>query len=447
MRTTTALVPALTLVAAVAAAQPPTYSVTEISSPTAYSLQARALNNGGQVVGAFAVGSFIPQTGTPAHAFLYSNGVVQDLFPTDSLTSFSEARSINDLGQVVGYRSEETPMGPGQPFLYENGVAQTLNPFGVIPLALAGAASGINNAGQIAGITTTPSFTSHAFLLSPPVTPATDLHPDPAGVYFSSGAVALNDDGLVVGILGKPGHLPDLDTQDSFLWDGQSLSLLDGLLSGGGSFTPSAINAAGHVAGSSNGGASPEHAVVYANGAFTALADLAGATASRASGINADGVVTGTAVRPDGSRAVGWWDGVPHDLNALLLEPADVVLEEASAVNDAGQVIAWGTDRTNPSNVRIRSFLLAPVSAATVLGDLIDLVVAMDLPHGTETSLLSKLEAAQAALAAGDTATACASLQGFINEARAQSGKKIPVADAEAVIAAAERIRGMLGCS
>src|SRR5262245_1506787 len=171
MRTTTALVPALTLVAAVAAAEPPTYTATEIPSPTAFSLQARALNNEGQVVGAFAVGSFIPHTGTPAHAFLYSSGVVQDLFPTDPQRSFSEARSINDLGQVVGYRSEDL-MEPGQPFLYENGAAQTLNPFDVLPIALTGAASGINGAGQIAGIATTPFFTSHAFLLSPPLTPA-----------------------------------------------------------------------------------------------------------------------------------------------------------------------------------------------------------------------------------------------------------------------------------
>ena len=71
----------------------------------------------------------------------------------------------------------------------------------------------------------------------------------------------------------------------------------------------------------------------------------------------------------------------------------------------------------------------------------------MGLPHGIETSLLSKLEAAEAALAAGDSGTACASLGAFVNEVRAQSGKKIPVADAQAAIAAAERIRQMLGCS
>jgi probable HAF family extracellular repeat protein len=266
-------------------------------------------------------------------------------------------------------------------------------------------------------------------------------------VYFSSDAVAVNSDGHVVGTLGKPGHSPDFDTQDSFLWDGQSLSFLDDLLSGGSSFTPSAINAAGQVSGFSSGGASPERAMVYTNGGLTPLADLAGASASRAFGINADGVVAGSAVLADGSRAVGWWDAVPQDLNTLLLDPPDLVLEEASAVNDLGQILAWGADRTDPSHVRIRSFLLTPITPATALDGLIDVVLGMDLPHGTETSLLSKLEAARAALAAGDTAGACAALQAFINETGAQAGKKIPLADAEAAIALAERIRQMLGCS
>jgi hypothetical protein len=50
------------------------------------------------------------------------------------------------------------------------------------------------------------------------------------------------------------------------------------------------------------------------------------------------------------------------------------------------------------------------------------------------------------ALEAGDLITACNSLQSFINEVLAQSGKKIPSADAAALIAEAMGIREEIGC-
>ena len=50
------------------------------------------------------------------------------------------------------------------------------------------------------------------------------------------------------------------------------------------------------------------------------------------------------------------------------------------------------------------------------------------------------------ALAANDTDCACQALQTLINAVTAQSGKKLTVAQAEAVIAEAMRIRGLIGC-
>ncbi len=68
---------------------------------------------------------------------------------------------------------------------------------------------------------------------------------------------------------------------------------------------------------------------------------------------------------------------------------------------------------------------------------------------GPGTSLLSKAQAAQAALAAlaaGLVADACSVLRAMINEARAQSGQRLTVAQAQQIIADTARIRAVLAC-
>lgn len=79
--------------------------------------------------------------------------------------------------------------------------------------------------------------------------------------------------------------------------------------------------------------------------------------------------------------------------------------------------------------------------------DLIDLVRSYGLPKGTQNSLVVKLQAALSALSAGDTATACARLQDFINHANAQKGKKLTAAQADELIDGASDIRTLLGCT
>jgi|SoiMethySBSTD1v2_1073268.scaffolds.fasta_scaffold114804_2 hypothetical protein len=65
---------------------------------------------------------------------------------------------------------------------------------------------------------------------------------------------------------------------------------------------------------------------------------------------------------------------------------------------------------------------------------------------GSGSSLADKVAAIQTAVAAGDTATACGALKGYINQVRAQSGKKIATATANDLIAKAEAIKTTLGC-
>ena len=57
-----------------------------------------------------------------------------------------------------------------------------------------------------------------------------------------------------------------------------------------------------------------------------------------------------------------------------------------------------------------------------------------------------KAQAAQAALAAGLVPDACSVLRAMINEARAQSGQRMTVAQAQQIIADTARIRAVLAC-
>ena len=67
------------------------------------------------------------------------------------------------------------------------------------------------------------------------------------------------------------------------------------------------------------------------------------------------------------------------------------------------------------------------------------------LHHGTANSLLAKLNNALAELAAGDTAETRALIGAFISELEAQAGKKISLAQADELRAAAQAIIEALG--
>ena len=70
------------------------------------------------------------------------------------------------------------------------------------------------------------------------------------------------------------------------------------------------------------------------------------------------------------------------------------------------------------------------------------------LPAGTNTALQAKLNDALSAANGGNTASACTALNDFISQVLAQQGKKkISAKDAAELIADAQRIQAVLGCS
>jgi len=156
--------------------------------------------------------------------------------------------------------------------------------------------------------------------------------------------------------------------------------------------------------------------------------------------------------------------GVPADFAVNAASPAgavvtyeviasDNVAVASSTCNPAsGTTFPIGTTSvtcvaSDPSgNQASATFHVTVLSAQAQISNLETSVTNLALSTGTSTSLLAKLNDAVAAANAGDVATACASLQDFINETQAQAGKKISISDANTLKAAAQRMRAVLGC-
>jgi hypothetical protein len=73
-------------------------------------------------------------------------------------------------------------------------------------------------------------------------------------------------------------------------------------------------------------------------------------------------------------------------------------------------------------------------------------LAALALDHGIANALDSKLDDALTALAAGDTATACGSLNAFLNQVAAQRGKRLSEAEADDLTTAVNEVGAALGC-
>jgi probable HAF family extracellular repeat protein len=105
------------------------------------------------------------------------------------------------------------------------------------------------------------------------------------------------------------------------------------------------MNSAGQVVGESEvAGSGDRHAFYYSAGVMTDLGTLGGSE-SQADGINAGGLTVGWSRTASGARhAVLWDSGRMVDLNSLVNIGAGVWLEEATATNGVGQIVANGSN-------------------------------------------------------------------------------------------------------
>ena len=186
------------------------------------------------------------------HAFVYTPALgTQDLGTLGG--SESEARAINDAGQVVGYSSYASQSYDSHACLYTPGIGmQDLGTLG----GPRSDAFGINDAGQVVGSSTTSSNETHAFLY-PPGIGMQDLG-TLGGTY--SAAFGINSNGQVVGS-SLTGGYPSWSR--GFLYTPGSGMQDLGTLPGGVSSVARAITDDGRIAGASDGATHGTHAVVW----------------------------------------------------------------------------------------------------------------------------------------------------------------------------------------
>ena len=142
-----------------------------------------------------------------------------------------------------------------------------------------------------------------------------------------------------------------------------------------------------------------------------------------------DTVVVNNFVPSPGNGFLGFVAAVPNDTISITFTQTGTI------TNDIFQVY-------NPA------FGVAPEGEdpADMVGDLSAYALSLELHDGISTSLASQLAEALGFVVASNQSGACSKLADFINHVRAQRGKKIPIAQANTLIANAIDIRAALAC-
>jgi probable HAF family extracellular repeat protein len=307
------------------------YTVTDLG-PLAGS-DALGINVSGQVVGG-------KDFGPGYHGFLYSGGAMTDLGTLQSDHRYSCATDINDFGQIAGYSMlDQSPSNTlsQRPVLFSGGTVTSLGSFG----GGYGFANGINNSGQVVGLSIYSSGVGHAFLYSNAT--MTDLGSF-GGSFEYSCAYGINDHTQIVGNSVLNGR------DRGFLWQSGTMIDLGDLVGGSGNTRAYAINNSAHVVGNTWGNDPANcHAFVWRAGTMIDLGP------GIAEGINDAGVVAGG--NADGLFVWDSANGLQNANDLLDASGAGWTLHGARDINNLGQIAGWGT---NPSG-EIRGVLLTPV--------------------------------------------------------------------------------------
>jgi probable HAF family extracellular repeat protein len=259
---------------------------------------------------------------------------------------FGSANAINWWGQIVG---QVFVNGDLHAFLL-SGTSST--DLGSLPGGQGASASGINFLGQVVG-TAIVGITRHAFLWKQD-TGMLDLGPGDAD--------AINDYGEIAGSTDTPDH----NAVHAFrISNGVQFDV--GTLPGFRDSTAHSINNAGNMVGDANTDSLTTHAVLWVKGSPTLIDLSPTATVSSALHINNNGLVVGSSVVAGQSHAVRWQFNpgtgtfFMWDLNSLLPAGSNSVLESATSINDAGQIVGRGI-----VNGVEQAFILTPVNVKSL---------------------------------------------------------------------------------
>ena len=295
-----------------AAAATSTYTMTDLGSLGYGVSRGFGINAGGEVVGqsytnktvTFPCGRHIC-TAHISHPFSWTAGKMTDLGTLGGISS--QAAAVNRGGDIVGGSN-------GDAFLVHNGKMTDLGP---------GAATGINDFGEIAGGTSC----CHAFVISGgKQTTLPDLSRYGGGLSSASG---INNNHQIVGGSDNAqgyGH--------AVLWTNGTITDLGTL--GGTQSAAYAINDLGQVTGWAHTASEATHVFLYSGGKMTDLGTFGLDPVGEA--INNHGVIVGQS----GNGAWIWSGGTFQNLNTLIPPGSGFTLDNATAINDNGQIVANG---------------------------------------------------------------------------------------------------------
>lgn len=266
------------------------------------------INDSGQIVGwsHFA-------TGAGFHAFLYSNGALQDI---GANTTQSQALQINNAGLIVGGTAGSTSYAP---CTFSASGAQNL----LSQAYFGGFANAVSNNGLIGGYLNFNNFQDQPVTYqNGTYTALPRILPNGGGSGFING---FNNAGQMVG---AANYASSSGQTHPFLYSGDTMTDLFAS-SPSSSGQASAINNTGEIVGYLN------------TKAFTY--DVASATATiidayRANAVNDSGTVVGIANNGDG---MVYSNGVVQDLNSLIAPGSGWTIEDATGVNASGEICAY----------------------------------------------------------------------------------------------------------
>jgi probable HAF family extracellular repeat protein len=320
------------------------YAITDLAATVAPVM----INNFGQV--AFTITA--NDSYLTSRSFLYKAGNKIDIgFLDPSVNGAStEALGLNDAGQVIGVSVTEN--GGNEAFLYSNGKMTALGTLGGHTSVEINA---INGSGQMIGRYSIPKpegTERHLFIAT---NGQLKEFQGLAGA-FNTNAVAINDNGQVIV---TAFFTASYGYTRSFLYSGGSTQDIGTL--GGPSAGATAINNKGQIVGGASIVGMPPynrtHAFLYSNGKMTDIGTLPGGKVSSATAINNLGQIVGLSSTVAGDVAHPFlYDGTTmEDLTTLIAPNSGWTLTYVSGINDQGQIVGRGM-----LNGQEHAFLLTP---------------------------------------------------------------------------------------